>query len=133
MSEVVAIYDTAENVAAALDQLNELSECVIEALNGGEVDTDDAAFSDASLSPLSFPKYGDRSESYRFKFHVKAKNQTGIGSEGDAYIDAIYVLNGRVGYSISAFDVFAPFDTAQLQEIVEKASAKIATCGRCQP
>lgn len=133
VSETVVIYDTAQDVGASLDQFNDRSQCVIAAVNNGDVDSDAATYSDASLSPLSFPKYGDRSESYRFKLHVKAKDQTGFGSEGDAYIDMIYILNGRVGFSIVAFDVFSPFDTTDLQRIVVKAQAKVKSCENCTP
>lgn len=132
VSETVGVYDTADHVSASLDQVGALGDCVTKALDDGELDTDAATFSDASFSPLSFTAYGDRTSAYRFKFHVKAKGQTGIGSEGDAYLDLIYVLRGRVGFSIVATDVLSPFDTTELQQAVTKALAKIvSTCSTC--
>ncbi len=123
LSETVVVYDTAGHVSASLDQVTALGDCVTKAFNDGEVDTDAATYSNASFSPLSFTTYGDRTAAYRFKFHIKANGQAGIGSEGDAYLDEIYVLRGRVGFSIGATDVFSPFDTTQLQQTVTKALA----------
>jgi hypothetical protein len=132
VSETVGVYDTAGHVAASLDLVAALGDCITKAFNIGELDTDKASYSDASFSPLSFTTYGDRTVAYRFKFHVQVKGQTGIGSQGDAYLDVIYVLQGRVGFSVVATDVFSPFDTTQLQQTVTKASAKIVSaCSTC--
>src|SRR5205823_1394522 len=64
---------------------------------------------------------------FRLKVHVKAKKQTGLGSEANAFWDVIYVIKGRVGYSIAAFDVGSPFNSSELQQIVSKALQKITS------
>jgi hypothetical protein len=134
VSETVAVFDNSPDVSTALDQAAAIGDCVTKAVTNGELDTDAAAYSAASFSPLSFTNYGDRSVAYRFKFHATAKGQSGLGSQGDVYLDAVYIIHGRVGVSLSASDVLSPFDTTQLQQIATKALAKVvSTCSNCPP
>ncbi len=127
VGQTVVVYDTSEDVSASFDQIQTSADCVVQAFNHGELDTDKASYSDASFSPLSFTSYGDRSDAFRFKVHANVNGQTGLGSEADVYIDFINVVDGRIGFSLVASDVYSPFDTTQLQQIVSKAQAKTAS------
>jgi hypothetical protein len=125
VSQGVAIFQTAQQVEAPLDRFSELGECLAGVVEDGELDNDEAAFSDATFGPLAIREFGDRTDAYRIKIHFKAKQQTGLGSEGDLFVDAVLVTNGRVGFTIRADDALTPFDTDELEDIVGKAQSKV--------
>ncbi len=125
ISETVSIFHSADDVEALFAAIQPQADCFLKTVNDGKLDDDEAELSDASFSPLSFPTVGDHSAAFRIKAHVKAKNQTGFGSEGDFYVDVVYVRVGRVGLSVVAEDVFSPFDTTVFQEMVNMAVAKV--------
>jgi hypothetical protein len=129
-SETVVVFDTAENIKASLQQLVDMSSCVTNSFNNGELDNSTTTYSGASFDPLTFPSFGDQSKAYRFRFHVRVTDETG-SVEADGYIDVVYVIVGRIGFSVSGFDTEAPFDGAQLQGIVQAAEAKVKACTTC--
>ena len=125
VSEAVAIFETPEQVQSSLDRFSELGDCLTRVVDDGDLDTDEAEYSDATFGELSFRQFGDRTDAYRLKIHVKSKQGTGLGSEGDLFLDVVSVMNGRVGFSFNATDAFSPFDTEELEDIVSKAHAKV--------
>lgn len=125
ISEGISIFHSADDVEALFAAIQPQADCIVDVINDGKLDDDEAEFSDASFSPLSFPTVGDHSAAFRVKAHAKAKGQTGFGSEGDIYIDVVYIRIGWVSLSVVAEDVFSPFDTAMFQEMVNKAVAKV--------
>ncbi len=126
VSESVAIFDTPAHAAAALDVVPALGDCIIKAVQAGKLDTDKAVFSNVSFSPVSFPSVGDRSTTYRLQLHVKAKGQTGFGSEADVFADLVYIQVGRADLTLNGSDILSPFDAAQLQQIAMKATARVS-------
>ena len=129
IAQSIVVYVGNAEISAALDQVPANAQCSIDLINDGDLDDSEFAYSDASLGSLSFPKVGDRTESYRLKVHVDVKGESGIGSEGDIFYDAVYVTVGRVGISIFAFDTFTPFSASELEEIVSVAVDKVERLG----
>jgi hypothetical protein len=78
-----------------------------------------------TFGAVSFPQLGDASRAYRIMFHFKAKGQTGIGSEADAYDDIVYVVKGHAAFAIQSVDILAPFDTDLLQQFAKQALARV--------
>ena len=127
VSQEAAVFDTPENGNSVLDRIQGRADCIVEAINEGMLDDDEAEYTDAKFGSLSFPSFGDRTEALRLEFQVKAKGESGFGSEGTLYFDLIYVVEGRLAFFISAVDVFSPFDTAVLESTVRKAYEKLAS------
>jgi hypothetical protein len=48
-----------------------------------------------------------------------------VGSEADAYIDLVYVVNGRAAFVMEGFDILSPFNTDQLQQFTKQALARV--------
>lgn len=126
VSQEVVVFETRKDAISSLDRLQAIAACVVAAINDGKLDDDEFEISDAKFGAMSFPVFGDKSDAYRLEFHVKAKDQTGLGSEGTGYIDFVRVIEGRLGFAIQASDVFSPFDTAMLESTVTKAYEKLA-------
>lgn len=125
ISQTLATFETSSQVDAALDRLSSAGDCFVRVVAEGKLDDEDAIYSDASFSPLSFPDHGDRSEAYRLSVHAEAKGETGFGSEADVYIDLVAVVVGRVGFTVSAVDILTPFDSDELDEYVSIAEARV--------
>ena len=127
ISQDAGVFDSPANVNSTLDQIQERADCIVKVVNEGKLDDDEAEYTDAKFGSLSFPSFGDRTEALRLEFQVKAKGESGFGSEGTLYFDLIYVVEGRLAFFISAVDVFSPFDTAVLESTVRKAYEKLAS------
>jgi hypothetical protein len=127
VSHHVAIFASLEDVSAAYNRIEEVAECFIGKINAGEADDQAVEASDASFSPLSFPQKGDESRAYRLKFHVKAKGESGLGSEGDVFFDIVYANVGRVGIAVSAFDTFSAPDPERWEPYVDIAIERART------
>ena len=127
ISHDVGVFDTPENGSSALDRLPSRADCIVELINDGALDDDEAEYSDATFGNLSFPSLGDRTEARRLEFQVKAKGESGFGSEGTLYLDLIYVVEGRLAFFILAADVFSPFDISILESTVRNAYEKLAS------
>jgi hypothetical protein len=125
VSETIAIFGTAGQASASTNAFNQEADCVTKAVNDGKLDTDKGTFSMATSGAVSFPQIGDSTKAYRIKFHVKVKGQSGLGSEGDYYLDIVYVTSGRVAFSMAASDIFSPFDTNQLQQFTKQALTRV--------
>ena len=85
VSQEAAVFDTPENGNSVLDRIQGRADCVVEAINEGKLDDDEAEYTDAKFGSLSFPSFGDRTEALRLEFQVKAKGESGFGSEGTLY------------------------------------------------
>ena len=125
ISQQFAVFQSTDAAQDALHRIESRGKCAVDVINDGKLDDSEFEFSDASFSRASFPAYGDASEAYRLEAHVKAKGETGLGSEGSFYIDLIAVVKGRFGFSIQAVDVFSPFESDILESTVETAAKKI--------
>jgi hypothetical protein len=124
-TETVGLFDTPQQVQASLTQIPALGDCVVKAVKGGALDTSEYSVTDASFEPLSFASLGDQSQAYRAKLMIKLKNQSGPASQATAYIDLLYVLSGRGGFQLEASNVEMPFDASRLQDVANKALAKL--------
>ncbi len=109
LSEEVAVFDTVQDASASLDSQPSIVDCMVKLINEGRGDTAQAALSNASFRRFSFPEYGDRTEAFRLKLHLREKGQGGHASEG----------------AVTAYSVLAPFDTDALQLFVSKAAFKV--------
>ena len=127
ISQSVAIFESETHVTNALERIEEIAACFVETISGGDLDDETAEYSDASFSPLSFRAKGDDSRAYRFKFHVQAKGETGIGSEGDVFFDIVYLRVGRVGIQIYAFDTYSAPDPDEWEPYVDIAVQRAQT------
>jgi hypothetical protein len=127
ITENVAVFESAQDVSMALGGIEELAQCFVQMINEGEADDDEIEASDASFSSLSFPAKGDESYAYRLKFHVKAKEQSGLGSEGDVFFDIVYARVGRVGIGIYAFETFTAPEPAEWEPFVDIAVERART------
>ncbi len=125
VTEALGVYDSAERADAAFSVAIGVGDCIAKAINAGKLDDSKTAYSGATFSPVSFPRFGDRSNAYRLQFHAKIKGQTGFGSEADGFLDLIYVREGRVAYSVLAQDILTPFDSTLLQQVVTRADATV--------
>ena len=85
LTEWVGIFDTEDAARDALSVDEEKARCLVDAINDGKLDDDEAEFSDASFSPLSFPDRGDAHVAYRFELRVQRKGESGFGSGGTIY------------------------------------------------
>jgi hypothetical protein len=125
ISQQLAVFTSPDEVGAALDQAESQLECLRDAVLDGAIDTDQASVTDASLGAVSFREFGDRTDAYRLTLVFEAEGNEVI-DEAEVYLDAVYVLVDRVGFGILAFDVFSPFSTTELEEIVETATGKVS-------
>jgi hypothetical protein len=125
VSQQVGVFDSAQDATAALDRYPSTGDCVVKLINDGKLDTSEWEFSQASFSRVSFPSYGTKSQAFRVEAHIKVKGESGLGSEGDFYIDLVLVARGRLAFFIRALDIFTPFSSSDLESIVSKAEEKI--------
>lgn len=121
----VAVFTSAADAAASLDEVRALGECLADVVNKGELDDEEAEFTDGVFGDLSFPTFGDKTNAYRLEVHIDAKNEEGPGSEGTLYLDIAFVTEGRLAFFVQVSDVFSPFDSAMFEDLVEKAHAKL--------
>ncbi|MEX2158412.1 MAG: DUF4352 domain-containing protein [Dehalococcoidia bacterium] len=126
ISESLSTFSTADETRSALDQISSKADCFVAVVDDGKLDDDEATYSDASFSRLSFPEHGNRTEAYRISIHAKAKNETGFGSEGDIYVDLVNVTVDRVGFTVLASNVLSPFDSDDLDDYVSIAEARVS-------
>ncbi|MEX1254911.1 MAG: DUF4352 domain-containing protein [Dehalococcoidia bacterium] len=125
ISQSLATFETPDQANAAEDDRSSIGDCLVEVVEAGRLDDQEAAYSDASFSPLSFPAHGDRTDAYRLKVHVAARGETGFGSEADVYIDVVNVLIDRVGFAVQAQSVFSPFDSDELDGYVSLVESRV--------
>lgn len=121
ISQNAAVYESdgeVERVNAALD---EFFDCMVGAINDGELDDDGVKFSNAKKGELSMPAFGESMTSTRISFQAE---QEDIALKPTFYLDIVGIQQGRYLSVFFAFDSFSPFDTAMLTEVLEKAEAK---------
>jgi hypothetical protein len=127
ISETVAVFADVESLSQEWDAVFSPSraDCFVGVVEDGKVNTDEVEYSDAAVSEVSFPSFGDRSYAQRVEMRYKLLGETGFGSEGSVFIDVVSVMVGRVVFSLEASDVLSPFDSDELTEYVRKAEAKV--------
>lgn len=122
----VGIYPDAESAMGGVSRVKELADCLATAFNDGLFDDDEAEFTNAKVSIVSFPSFGDESNAYRITVHVTAKEQSGPFSEVDAFYEFVIVRQGRVAFSLFAVDALTPFDSTMLEELTRIATERVA-------
>jgi hypothetical protein len=125
VTEELVIAKSGDAITARLQSLPARFDCFTQIVNAGEANTAQALLTAPSVSPLSFPPFGDHSEAYQLKVHTKIVGQTGPGSEGDLFLDLVYVVQGRVGVAIVGAAAVLPFDSATLTQTVKTAMSKV--------
>ena len=125
VSETVAIFETPQQVEAAMARFSDVGDCVIGVVESGDLDTDEMDFQGASFGPINFREFGDKTNVYRMQLSFTSTQGTGAGSAGDIFYDLVFVASGRTGFSVYAIDVETPFDPQELEEIVSKALARV--------
>ncbi|MEX0682709.1 MAG: hypothetical protein WD904_10880 [Dehalococcoidia bacterium] len=124
--EDIRIFEDADALLASLEDTDEVADCVERIIEDGELDTDDAQYSNFAFQELDDPRdFGDETRAYRMSFHVVATNEDGDEEEGDVFLDLIYVAVDRYGFRISASEVFEPYPDDELADIVEIAEEKV--------
>jgi len=127
VNQSVAIFDTPESAEAALEEVRDHGHCLEDVVNNGELDDDEFEYTDAEFKDASFPDIGDRADAYRLTVHIETVDKGGLDfSEGELYLDVIYVTEGRFATYITAGDVDTPFNPSALRELVEIAYSKLA-------
>jgi hypothetical protein len=123
MSQSAAVFETADQANASIDRVPALAECMVAEAKSGALDDDDARVTDATFSRVSFPSFGDRTESYRVSIEIQQK---GGDASADFHIDVIYVVEGRVITAVFGFGVFSPFSSSMLEEMVGVVADRMA-------
>lgn len=119
-AETVSVLDNQTDAAQSASLLVGVLDCSVAALK--EMEASDTHVTDASYSAERFPMLGDESVAYRL--HITMENEQS-GAMLDDFIDVVYVVNGRVGFSIQAGGLSAPLDPNLLAAIVAQANAKV--------
>jgi hypothetical protein len=127
LTHSVAIFESNAQVDFAIDRAEGVAQCFVDVIESGAADNENAEFTGATLSRLSFPVKGDRTEAYRLKFHAQAKDQSGFGSGGDVFFDLVFMRVGRVGIAIYAFDIFSPPEPDVWEQYVDIAVMRART------
>jgi hypothetical protein len=125
-----AVFESGDVAKEALSYFKERFDCIVKAFNDGRADDDEVTFSDAKVGAMSFQKLGDGSVAYRIAANIKAKGQSGFGSEADFYYDLVVWHRGRLLAYVGGIDAFSPFPTEQLLEFAQKADAKLQTAAQ---
>lgn len=119
------VFESPVAAEDALARFESYARCIVQAMNDGAVDTDEAEISRASLSRGRTPAHGDAGIHLRISFHVRAKGATGLGSAGDAHFDVVGIRVGRFASAILATGFLRPFDASFLEELVGVGSSRI--------
>lgn len=93
IDHAVEIFTSAEAASKNFEGVSEIGRCVIEVLNGGELDTDEVAFANFRFGPLAAPDLGDESAGYRLSGSIIVLE---AGVEFPAHFDLIGARTGRV-------------------------------------
>lgn len=93
IDHAVEIFTSAEAASRNFEGVSELGRCVTEVLNGGELDTDEVAFTNFRFEPLAAPDQGDESAAYRLSGSIIVLE---AGVELPAHFDLIGARTGRV-------------------------------------
>lgn len=125
ISESIKVFDSAENVSAALDKLQATTTCYVDAMKKGDIDTADAKVIDASVGQLSFPPTGDKTVAFRIIATFRGKTAVGATIDEKTYIDIVAFASGTVGTSIQFSSSRIAPDPAMLTDITRKGLAKI--------
>ncbi|HTE85548.1 MAG TPA: hypothetical protein VK821_12525 [Dehalococcoidia bacterium] len=123
-AETVSVFDNQSDAAQSVSLLQGVLDCTVSALEGSIVSG--ARVTEASYEGESLPGFGDRTRAYRLHLAMQSEQLT---STLDEYIDFVYVIDGRVGFSIQASGLSVPFDTALLLSIVTQAGLKVQNMG----
>ncbi len=120
VAETVSLFDTPADAAASTSLLPGVLDCVTGVLLSPA--PAGMHITDVSYEPEASPALGDGIVAYRLQFGM-TNDQSGVSSE-DAD-DLIYVTLGRVGFSLQAGNLGAPFPSDVLQALATQAAAII--------
>jgi hypothetical protein len=116
----VVIYEDDRKASSALKMLSEAVTCNAKVINDGGLNNSEARFRDAKVARMSFSMMGDEVSAMRISF--KGFDKT---SSYDFYVDYVVVRKGRIVSGVVAFDALSPFDTSDLEALMQKAVAKL--------
>lgn len=108
-------------VQIELDRFEESVQCVVDAINDGELDDTNATFFDASFGSLSFPEKGDESRAFRISFRGESREESTLGNEAEFHYDIVVVRVGRIGLLVGALDIHTPPRPAEWEPFVDIA------------
>lgn len=119
------VFVFAEAAEPNPDSHRESLQCFVDAINDGELDDDEIEVTGATLGALSFPVPGDAGYAFRVQANVKARGETGFGSEGAVYYDIVMVFVDRFASMLVGGSVFSPVQTELMIDLTEKAAANL--------
>lgn len=120
IAETVSVFDTPADAGRSAFLIHGVLDCTVGVLQA--LATPGVAMPEASYSEEPFPAFGNGTFAYRLHFSIYDE-QSGVTT--DDYIDFVYVINGRVGFSVQAGNLSLPFDMDVLQSVVAQANSKI--------
>jgi hypothetical protein len=82
----------------------------------------DISFGEIQIGQVSFPRLGERSSAWEIVIPVQSQ-----GINATAYVDAVYIREGR-SFSVLEFsDVFSPFDESMREELARTVAKRMQT------
>ena len=122
LSHEVIVFETAEGALTALAGADETLQCAVDGFNAGLADTAEVAFSDASVREIEFPAMGDESGARRIELTLL----DAAGEElGVLVYDVVYVISGRLAFSLEGVNFAEPIDSEFLVEMAEVAYERL--------
>jgi len=122
VSNSVAVFQSPDAALAALDRIPAQGACMVAEIKGGALNDETFEALDATFEPFSFPATGDRVDAHRFAMKLK---QLSSGAELTVTLDLVYVVKGRVGYSLSAQGVLTPVDGNLLEALAATMAGRL--------
>lgn len=125
--EKVVIFESAAAAEGSFARMTKIGECLVSVVNSGKADTNEAKWTEASFSQLSFTPLASKTSAWRMKISIQAKNNLGAatGPKFDLFLDVVLVAQGRYAFSLQATDILSPFSINEFQRFAEKALAKL--------
>jgi hypothetical protein len=125
ITQDIRIFEEHDQVVTAIERFPDVGECAEEVVNDGDLDTEDATYSDFEFSELDFPEFGDFSRAYRITMTATSTDPEDDPQTAAIYIDQVVVAVGNIGVRIQASAAFDPFPPAGVAEIIQLALDKI--------
>lgn len=126
ISNGVVVYDSAESLAQAYDEMIAGFDCMAAHTDPGDMlsDLEGVSVDGLTISRLSFAQMGERSEAYRMQMRMTVSNG-GESIELDVFLDFYFIQAGDALVALCATNPLIPIPTVAIEQFAAVVLQKI--------
>lgn len=133
ISQDIRIFDDIFSLERSLDGVEDEAECMADVVANGDLNTEEATFSDFTIEQIGYRKYGDRSRTYRIEMTVTDLDRDNPLDPFPIFLDMVFVAIDNVGMRITASDAFKPYPRPGVSELVLLGEKKVRAALAADP